>query len=163
MKVWYRQRNRWFRGAAMNALTTHRSMIFSRKHGDFGMIQMPTIILGGLLSVILITSTVYYSLKPYVIYLWNLQYVDFDFWTFVTMFKFNFNILDINFMSVVIMIFTLSLGIFVFIKSHSLARERIGKQGIMPLLIFFMFYYLLMGVAWLSVAFDMVRGKVYKW
>jgi cellulose synthase/poly-beta-1,6-N-acetylglucosamine synthase-like glycosyltransferase len=162
-KAWYRQRNRWFRGATMNAMKTHKDMIFSKKHGDFGMIQMPTILISGILGVILVLTTLYYFFKPYATYFWNMHYVNFDFLTFLKDITPDFHILDLNFMNVTIMIITICIATATIFIAHRASRESVRKQGFFALAFFFMFYYLLMGFAWLGVCFDMARGKKYRW
>ena len=56
LKAFYKQRRRWYKGTVLN-LVKHRSMMFNPKYGDFGMMQLPGVLLSGvmILSIILIT------------------------------------------------------------------------------------------------------------
>lgn len=162
-KVWFRQRKRWFRGATMNAVTTHRDMMFSPKSGDFGVMQMPVLVIGGLMSLIIFTTTLYYFFKPYVKYFWNLHFVDFDVMTFIRDFTPGFEPLSLNFVNVAIMLVTLFVATFILIRAHSASRESMKKYGWFSLAMFFLFYYLVMAFAWTGTLWDIIRQRKYRW
>ena len=99
-------------------------MMFNKKYGDFGLIQMPTIIISGIIAIVLFSSLVYYGLKPYVISFYNSIFIDFDFYTLIKTFKFDFNILDLNFMAISVAVTMLVISILILIKSHSETKEN---------------------------------------
>ncbi|MBI4451938.1 glycosyltransferase family 2 protein [Candidatus Woesearchaeota archaeon] len=161
-KELYKQRNRWFKGAVLNALK-YRHMMFNKKYGDFGIIQMPTIIISGMLAIILFTSAVYYGLKPYVKAFYNSIFIDFDFYTLIRTFKTDFNLLDLNYMALIIAIVTLVISIYILRKSHTATNERIRKHGMMSLLAYLFFYFLVLGFVWIGILFDLAFRKKQKW
>src|SRR3989338_8894971 len=73
----YKQRNRWFKGATLNAIN-YRKALFNKKYGDFGVMQMPKVLLSGALIIFIIASLFYYLIKSYVEYIANLINIHFD-------------------------------------------------------------------------------------
>src|SRR3989338_2603352 len=71
-KELYKQRNRWYKGSVLNAIT-YRKMMFNRNYGDFGIIQMPTIIISGMIAMVILISLAYYMLRPQIEYIHNLS------------------------------------------------------------------------------------------
>ncbi len=158
----YRQRNRWFKGSLLNVLK-YKSMIFNKKYGDFGLIQMPTVLLSGVLAVILITSFLYFGLKPYFKALYNFFFIDFDFYTLIKTFRYDFNFLDINYPTLMVAIVMLILSLLILKKSHLLVSEKIKKHGIAPVFFFLFFYYLILGLVWIGVLAEVIIDKKQKW
>ncbi|MBN2567222.1 glycosyltransferase [Candidatus Woesearchaeota archaeon] len=158
----YTQRNRWFKGALLNALA-YKRMLFNRAYGDFGMIQMPTIMVSGILALIIITSTVYYALKPYIKYLWNLSYVDYDIWTFIHDFTPNLHLLDLNFMTLAVAFIMIMITGLVIYKSHQSTNERVLQFGFTPIFLYLFFYYLVISAMWVGIAFDLATGRRQHW
>jgi cellulose synthase/poly-beta-1,6-N-acetylglucosamine synthase-like glycosyltransferase len=161
-KSFYAQRNRWFKGAVMNAYS-YRWMLFNRKFGDFAMIQLPTILISGVLSLILVSSFIYYSLKPYVKFGYNLFYVDYDIWTIIKALTWHPSFWDLDFMSVVLMFIMTAISLTMIYLAHRRANESMIAKGIGPFAVFLVVYYLMLGFAWVGVARDLVFKKVQKW
>lgn len=162
MKQLYRQRNRWFKGSFFNALA-YKDMMFNKNYGDFGIVQMPVLLVSGLMSMILILSAIYYFIKPKFDFIKNLSYVNFDFWTLMQNFEFHYYIIDKNFSLVLISIITFSLSLMVLYLAHKYTKEKIFKQGVVPLFAFLFLFYLYMGFVWCGIMVDLARGKVQKW
>jgi len=162
LKELYKQRNRWYKGSIINAIR-YKRMIFNKKFGDFGLIQMPTIIASGVIALILITSLVYYSTKPYVIYLYNLSFVDFDFITFLSDLIPKIHILDLNFMTVLMALFMMTISLTIIRKSHICTREKVSRFGFIPFIVYLFMYFIILGVFWIGISFDLVTRKKQKW
>lgn len=161
-KELYKQRNRWYKGSVINAFK-YRHMMFNRKYGDFGMIQMPTIIVSGLIAVILVSSAIYYGLKPYFKALYNSFFIDFDFYTLMKTFKFDFSLLDLNYMAILVALIMLSITIFVIRKSHAETNENPNRHGLLSLISYILFYFLVIGFIWIGIILDLAFGKKQKW
>lgn len=161
-KELYKQRNRWYKGSIINALK-YKYMMFNRKYGDFGMIQMPTIIVSGAIAIVLISSLLYYGLKPYVKAIYNSIFIDFDFYTLLKTFKFDFNLLDLNYMAILVAIVMLIISILILAKSHTETKERMDKYGLFSLVSYLFFYFLVIGFIWIGILFDFAFGKKQKW
>ncbi len=161
-KELYRQRNRWFKGAVINALR-YKYMMFNRKYGDFGIIQMPTIIISGIIAIILFTSFVYYGLKPYVKTLYHSFFIDFDIYTLIRTFQTDFNLLDLNYTAISVAMSMLGISILILHKSHSETGENIKKHGIFSLASYLFFYFLFIGLVWVGILFDLAFRKKQKW
>lgn len=162
LKALYAQRNRWYKGSIINALR-YKRMIFNRKYGDFGLIQMPTIIISGIIALTLILSTIYYSIKPYFVWYQNFKLVNFDFMTFITNFKWDFNFLDLNFSVFLVAIFMIIITIYVIKRSHISVNEKVIKFGIFSFAVYLFLYFFVLATMWIGIAFDLMIGKRQKW
>jgi len=161
-KTLYKQRNRWFKGALLTTIK-YRDMMFNKKYGDFGMFQLPTVIISGILAIILLFSSFYYGLKPHIDFLLNSRLIGFDLWTLIKNFTINFNLLDINYTLFFSMIVMFLLSVIVLRYSHKYCREKVLKPSIFSFLFFFVYYYLILGIAWFGVLFELLIGRNRAW
>jgi cellulose synthase/poly-beta-1,6-N-acetylglucosamine synthase-like glycosyltransferase len=162
-KELWRQRNRWYKGSTLNALH-YRRMIFNKKYGDFGMIQMPTVLLSGAIAIMLMWSILYYALKPIVNYIYHLSFVNFDIITIIKNFAVNFHYLDMNFMTLLLILIMLGITLFIVKKSHKQTHEKnIMKYGVFSFLSYLFLYFFVLGTIWIGVVFDLLRGKRQRW
>ncbi|HSU72768.1 MAG TPA: glycosyltransferase family 2 protein [Candidatus Binatia bacterium] len=161
-KEFYAQRNRWFKGSLLNAME-YRGMTFNRAFGDFGMIQMPTLLISGALALILIVTGVYYGVKPIITLGYHLAYVNFDILTLLRNLHWNLTIFDLDFMSIALTVSMLTMSLFVFFLAHRITREPVLKHGWFTASVFLLLYYLALGVVWAGVAVDLLRGKRQRW
>ncbi len=162
IKDLYKQRNRWFKGATLNAIA-YRKMLFNRKYGDFGVIQVPTVILSGVIAVIMISSILYYTLKPQVVYVYNLAFVNFDIWTLLKAITFDFKWVDLDFITLFVALVMITISIYIMKKSEVSSNERLMKYGTFSVLSYLLFYFLLLGFFWIGVLFDIATGRKQKW
>lgn len=158
----YKQRNRWYKGSVINAFK-YRRMMFNRQYGDFGIIQMPTIIISGIIAMVLLSSAAYYGIKPYFKAIYNSFLIDFDFYTLIKSFKFDFSILDFNYMTILVASVMLVITLFVLKKSHTETKEDPNKHGIFSLISYLLFYFLVIGFIWIGITVDFLFRKKQKW
>jgi len=161
-REFYAQRNRWFKGAVQNTWS-YRKLLFDKAYGDFGMIQLPTVLLAGVLSLILFSQLVYYSAKPVLEVGYRLWFVDFDIWTLLRNFSLDLHALDIDYMAVLLSVAMLGMSAVILWRSHRMMSARVSEQGWISLVGFLFAYYLVLGVAWVGVFVDLVRGRRQKW
>ncbi len=157
-----KQRNRWFKGSTLNVID-YRKMLFNREYGNFGMLQMPSILLSGVIVVVLLFLMVNRIIPPLITNFSNFASVDFDFMTLLYSFSLNFNMLDLDYMALITIIIMIFMSLIFFVNSVRHANERMFRKGVFSLFTYFLFYYLLMGVVWLGVFFDLVFKRVQKW
>jgi len=162
VKQLYKQRNRWYKGAILNAWN-YKSMFFNKKYGDFSFIQMPTVILSGIIALVMIFSIIYFAFKPYIIFFHNMYFVDFDFITVIKNLTFNIHILDYNFAVLAIGVAMFVVSLFIIKKSHVYTREKVFRHGFWSIFVYMNFYFLLLGTMWIGIAVDLVRRKKQKW
>jgi len=162
IKQLYKQRNRWYKGSIYNALR-YRKMMLNKNYGDFGLIQMPLIIISGLLAVIIISALFYYNIWSPMKSINNLRYIGFDLLTLIKNFKIDFHILDLNFASIISAIIMLIVSVYIFIKSHASTREKVSKYGILSIMIYLLAYFVLLGVMWVGILAEMLVGKKQRW
>ncbi|MBI2653332.1 glycosyltransferase family 2 protein [Candidatus Woesearchaeota archaeon] len=160
-KELYKQRNRWYKGSIINALR-YKYMMFNRKYGDFGFIQMPTIIVSGLIAIVLVSSSLYYGLKPYFKAVYNSVFIDFDLYTLIRTFKLDFNLLDFNYTTMFVAIVMLIISILVLRKSHTETNEKL-KYKTFSLVSYLFLYFFAIGFIWIGIMLDFVLDKKQKW
>jgi cellulose synthase/poly-beta-1,6-N-acetylglucosamine synthase-like glycosyltransferase len=162
MKELYTQRNRWFKGATLNVLK-YRKMLFNKQYGDFGFMQMPTVLLSGVIAIILFCTALYYGLKPYVENVYYLTFVQFDFMPFLTHFQFNFTLMDLNYITIFVAATMLIISVYIMRKSEVRTNERLLKYGFLTITIYMLFYFLFLGAVWVGVFYDIIRQKKQQW
>ena len=163
LKALYKQRNRWYKGAVNNAIN-YRKLLFNKKYGDFGLIQMPTILVAGIIAITMMLSIAYYTISPYIRNINKLRIIDFDFMTLIRNFTFNFHFLELNYMLIMVAGMMLFVSILILKKSHVSTKERVFKYGAYPLLLYLFFYFFVLGPMWVGIALDMIlRKKKQKW
>ena len=162
IKTLYAQRNRWFKGATLNAIK-YRGMIGNKKYGDFGLIQMPTIILSGVISLILLGSIIYYTLKPALLYLYHISLIDFDIWTLINALAFDVSIWDLNYITIFVGLTMLSITVLVMNKSQVMVEEKLMKYGSLPIIAYLFLYFFFLAGVWVGVLFDLMRGRTQQW
>ncbi len=155
----YKQRYRWNKGSFLNVLS-YRKMLFNKEYGDFGLIQLPSVLLTGFLSVSLLLLVLYYSIiKPLYKVIKKLFLTHFDIKTWLESLRFEFNLLDINIYKVIIAITVFLISLTMLYLAHKYTKERITKQGILALMTYFLFYYLILGFIWLFIIKDLIVGR----
>ena len=137
--------------------------MFNKNYGDFGIIQMPTIIISGLVAMILVLSGMYYGLKPYIKALYNSIFIDFDFYTLIKTLKFDFSLLDLNYMAILVALIMLAITILILKKSNTETNENPNKYGLFSLISYIFFYFLVIGFIWVGITLDFMFGKKQKW
>lgn len=162
LKELYKQRNRWFKGATLNFLR-YKKMLFNKQYGDFGFIQMPTVLCSGIIAIILFSTALYYGIKPYVQNVYYLTFVHFDFLPFLTHFQFNFTLMDLNYVTLFVATTMLLITLYIMRKSEVRTNERLLRFGILTITIYMLFYFLFLGAVWVGVFYDIIRRKKQQW
>jgi len=166
IKSLYRQRNRWYKGAVVNAIK-HKTMMFNPKYGDFGMMQMPIIILSGVVSIVMVGALLFDIIKGTIKYIIDFSRVNFDFLTFLKHISFNFSIWDLSYIKVLMMIIMIAISIMMLVISHKLAKEKVLKRSlskeIIPLTAFMFVHYIFLGILWFGIVIDFAIGKYQRW
>lgn len=162
LKELYLQRNRWFKGATLNAIK-YRKMLFNKNYGDFGFMQMPTILLSGLIAVILLATFLYSTIKPYIQTAWYLELIRFDILPFLTHLQWDFSLMDLNYITVFVAITMICISLYIMKKAETGAKENILKYGFFSILVYLFFYFLFLGAVWVGVFFDILRRRKQQW
>jgi len=162
-KAFCKQRNRWYKGTLLN-LFDYRSMIFNKKYGDFGVMQLPRVMFSGFLAVSFISLTLYrYAFKPIYKHLSNWASINFDFLVFLKNLKFPFTWFDFNYTNLFFAIVSLTLSLLVINYAYKFTREKVFKHGFISVPLYIVAYGLLAAFVWLTVFVDLARGKKQKW
>lgn len=165
IKPFYKQRRRWYLGS-VSCLNKYRGMIANKKYGDFGIMQMVKNVIGYVLALAGIGIFVYLMLVPVFEKIRDWYLIRFDFWPYLSNLKIDFTVLDflqLDFRLGVIMVLLSLIGALLFIYAHRNAQEKINRFGWLPLLPYFLFYYLLKGTILILSMLEFARGKKTKW
>ena len=161
----YKQRRRWYLGS-LSCVHKYREMVANRKYGDFGMMQMVKNVFGYVLAITGITIAIYLIFLPFLEKIKNLLLIKFNIAPFILGWTPNFSLLNIlssDFRRFFIIIFLFAFGLFFFYQAHKNTNEKIVKFGWIPIIPYFLFYYLLKGSILLLSLFEFTRGKRIKW
>jgi len=153
------QRTRWNRGSILNAWD-YKKMLFNIEYGDFGMFQLPIVLFYGFIAISIVALSSYLMIfKPLFKTIFNMSFVNFDFFTFIRTYKTNINLLDLSYYNITILFIVLIISSMVIILSHRYLRERITKYNPISLLAFVFIYYIFLGLVWMNIIKDLVFVK----
>lgn len=165
IKTFYNQRRRWYLGS-ISCLHKYKEMVANKKYGDFGIMQIVKNITGYVLAITGIIAAIYILLIPLLNKLKNLAVIKFNILPFLLNMKFNFSFLNFiltDFKKSFLIVFIFLVGFFLFYQAHKNANEKVISAGLLSLIPYFAFYYLLKGTILLLSLFEFARGKKVKW
>ena len=165
IKPFYRQRRRWYLGS-IRCVNQYRNLIANKKYGDFGMMQMIKNVVGYILAITGITVAIYLFIIPLLQKAKNFYIIKFNILPYLLNFKLKFDTMSfllMDFKKSFLIISILLIGTFLFYQAHKNANEKISSFGWLPLIPYFMFYYLLKGVILLLSLFEFAKGKKIRW
>ncbi|MBR9683470.1 glycosyltransferase family 2 protein [Candidatus Woesearchaeota archaeon] len=161
-----KQRNRWYKGSILNTIK-YKDMIFKRKFGDFGVMQMPLTLISGVMTILICFSFLYFSLKPLINKLTQLNLINFDLYPLLISAKnwiLNFHLLDLDFILISLAIVMAVTSIYVLKRSHINTKEKVFKYGAIPLFCYMFLYFFILGVVWINISFDLLfRKQQQRW
>ncbi|TKJ17363.1 hypothetical protein CEE44_02405 [Candidatus Woesearchaeota archaeon B3_Woes] len=158
----YKQRNRWYKGSLIN-IFKYRRLIFNRSYGDFGVLQMPMVFISAFISVTLFLIVVFWKLlKPLIDKIYDLSHINFDFIPLFTKGVKDYTILNLNFTPMFYGLVILFLGLIFLVLAHHKAGERV-RHNKKPIFFYIILYPFMIGVIWIGVIFDLIRGKIQRW
>ena len=164
-KPFYHQRRRWYLGSLI-CLHKYKKMIANRKYGDFGIYQLIKNVLGLFLAITGITLAFYFIFIPLLEWMRQMAVVHFNIWPYLSNFTLKIGMIDVllaDFKKGLIITFLFMFSLLFFYLAHRNARERIHKFGWIPLLPYFLYYYLLKGVILLFSLCQFSRRRKIKW
>ncbi len=160
----YYQRNRWYKGALLNTYN-YRSLMFKKDYGDFGFVRLPTVILAGVLSIVVLVTLSYDASEYFFHKLITLSAINFDILTLLQNWSFNFHLLDLRYLELSIAFSVLTLGIFFMVISFRACKEKISRYGrtFISLISYMLIYSFIVSFVWLMIGIEIFRGKIQKW
>ncbi|MFT4250487.1 MAG: glycosyltransferase [Candidatus Woesearchaeota archaeon] len=162
MKRYLAQRNRWFKGGVLTAIQ-YRHMLFNKKWGDFGMMQLPILILSGVISLLLVGTLLYELLKPILKNALQLGLVRFDILTYLQTITIDIAFVDLSAASIVLLAVMFTLSITILRLATYYAKERTLTYNPLIVSTYLIFYFFLLAATWAVVTKDLLLGKVQKW
>ena len=162
IKELYTQRHRWNFGTFKN-LIKYRSMMLNKKYGDFGLFQLPIILISGILGITILGLILYTSWKTAKPTFKMLQLYNYNIIEYLNHSTFNMILLDIDLKSIVTFIGFFAISILVIWLSLRLYKEKYTWKRSISFALFLFFYYLFLAVVWLGVFKDVMMRKEAKW
>ncbi|MFH0798228.1 MAG: glycosyltransferase [Candidatus Woesearchaeota archaeon] len=162
-KQFYNQRNRWYKGTLLNAYS-YRRMTFNKEYGDFAFIQMPRLLVEGVLVVTALGFVLYTTLfRPLYHKLYNWSLIDFDIKPFMFESLKNMRLLDLDFISYFYTAVVMALACFLLYFAHKYNNERFTKRSLVSIPAYMFLYSFLASFVLVGMFIDLIRGKVQKW
>jgi len=160
----YNQRCRWFKGSAMT-IYQYRDMLFNKKYGDFGMFQLPTLVMGLILPFVTVTLFFKYFIFPVITKISNLFLLNFKIYLpRYSIVELKSILLTYDYMKVFIVLLVFAIGLYWMLKGHKNASERISISQIIPLLLYFVAYYIILSFIWVGSMFELlILKRVKRW
>lgn len=166
LKAFVSQRTRWYQGTLLN-VKDYKHFLFNRKYGDFGVFHMPLVSIMGILALLGVATAFYLFLKSlyHMVKQWALT--NFDFWTYISNYRWNTTLLDLSwqtiFMTTMLLIITFTMVYLSFITT----RERLSIFSWFKHFTMFGYYFfiynLMMGYIWGKVIYKIALRKSNKW
>ncbi|HZX12723.1 MAG TPA: glycosyltransferase [Candidatus Nanoarchaeia archaeon] len=158
-----KQRNRWYKGTLLN-LFDYKNMIFNKKYGDFGMLQLPRVLLSGFLAVSFISLTGWrFVVKPLLKRIDNWSSINFDLLVFLQRLHFDLSWIDLSYTNLFFGIISLTLALIIINYAYHYTREKVFRYGFISVPIYILAYGLLASTVWITVFIDLLRGKRQRW
>jgi len=159
----YKQRRRWYLGSITCAYQ-YKHLIGNKKYGDFGIMQMIKNVLGYLIAIAGMGFAGYYIIYPALKWLGNGFVIAFDLIPYLMNLDFYFSPLLLDVPKIFVFSALIITSLFFFHQAHKNAREKINAFGLLPIVPFIAFYYLLKGGILLLSMYEFSRkGKKIKW
>ena len=159
----YRQRNRWYKGSLIN-IVKYRKLMWNRRYGDFGIMQMSINLLVFLLCSTALFFLAYFLVWPFFKNIYNLYLIGFDIIPYLRdIMDFDLSILSMNIPIIMIISFLFIISIMIFYLAHRNANERIRKYGILYLIPYYLVYYLILSFMAVVIIVQVAIGKKQKW
>ncbi|MFA5887170.1 MAG: glycosyltransferase family 2 protein [Candidatus Nanoarchaeia archaeon] len=168
LKGIYKQRNRWYKGTMIN-LFNYKSLVFNRKYGDFGMVQLPHVFVSGILAATMIILVGYTMIiKPFARWLYDMSYINFDLififkrWFYFTIS--NFSMLNFNITNVFFAVTAMACSLTFLYFAYKFTKEKILKNGLLAVPAYLLLYSFIASSVWVWVFFQMLtKRRVQKW
>ncbi len=162
LKALYKQRHRWNLGTFKNLLD-YRKMMFNKKYGDFGLFQLPVILISGILSVTVIVLVLNELRKSLIQFYSMLKLFNFNIIKYISTIRFDVVLYDLDLRTITAFaIFLLLSGIVIWL-SLRLYDERYNIKRTASFGLYFFLYYLFLGIVWIGVFKDIVLGRGSDW
>lgn len=163
VKELYYQRCRWFKGSAMT-LYKYRRMIFNKDYGDFGTFQLPTLVVGLLMPFVTIAIFLRYITVPIIEYINKVYLVGFSIDLSWWLSDMHLKLLFYDYSKLFVVAVALSVGLFWMVKSHKNANEKLSAINVLPLLLYFLAYYIILSFICVCSMFELlVLRKKGRW
>lgn len=155
LKGLYRQRKRWYKGSIVTSMK-HKNMFFNQDYGDFGLIQMPTIVISGLVAIVSFVIMAFYTMKGNFEFMYNLSLINFDLMTLIKTFEFAFEPLAMDYMILVLGLIMLGISLAIFKLAHSTTSEKLFAYAGFPLAGYLFGYFFILCIVWVGVLYDVI-------
>lgn len=167
LKGFYKQRNRWYKGTMVN-LIDYKRLIFNRKYGDFGMLQLPRVFISGFLAVTMLFIVVYkWMLKPLFKWVNDMLFVKFDVIYFLNSWVSNFfknvQVVDFNISNIFLAAVSIAISLVFLRLAFVYTREKYTKYGIIVIPAYFALYGIMASLVWMGVFIEMLFKKNQRW
>jgi len=162
LRAFSRQRRRWYKGS-ISCLHKYRGLILNKRYGDFGIIQLLKNLLGFFIALSGISFAVYLIFLPSLEKIHNLYLISFDVFPYIENASLDFPLIGLNIQRTFIMLVLFAITILFFTFAHRYTKEKVNKFGLIPLVPYFLFYYLVKGSILIFSLVEYAVGRKQRW
>jgi cellulose synthase/poly-beta-1,6-N-acetylglucosamine synthase-like glycosyltransferase len=158
----YRQRHRWNYGTLKN-LIDYRKMIFNKEYGDFGVFQLPIILMSGILAIAALGLIFNELYRQAAVLFRTLSLYDFNILDYLMNLRWDIIWLDLDVRSIVTAMVFLFISIGVIGLSLRLYKEKFQLSRSLYFVIYIFIYYLFIAMVWIGVFFNFIANRGTEW
>lgn len=166
LKSFVNQRTRWYHGTFLN-IKDYKHFLFNKRYEEFGIFHIPMVALTGILSILGILTISYLFLKEMYFNIKRMYITNFDFWTYITTYNFNYSLLDLDwqvtFTSSVLLLLVFLIIYLSFIGTKERTNIFKSIKYFFMFLYYFIIYRFIMGYIWITVGLKLLKRKENKW
>ena len=157
----YKQRNRWYKGTLLN-LYRYKWLIGNRNYGDFGVFQMPTVLISGFLTVVAFSFVFYnFIISPLLRKIYDLYSVDFNLIVdFSNVNKLTF--LGLNYTNMFFALVSFILVVLILFLAYKYTKEKIFSRHFLAIPLYVILYSGIIAIMWIGVYFDLIFRRMQK-
>ena len=166
LKGFIAQRTRWYHGTFLN-IKDYKHFLFNKRYEEFGIFHIPMVALTGILSIIGILTLSYLFIKEMYFDIKRMHMTHFDFATYIANYKFEFDLLSFDWMTLftssvlMLLIFIIIYLSFVGTKERTNIFKNI--KYFFMFLYYFVVYRFLMGYIWIKVGWRLLTKHGGSW
>ncbi len=166
-REFFKQRKRWDRGG-IQTWWKYRELMFNPKYGNFGVMQMPLIIIRYLMGILALVSSYFFYIRPLIKLIHNLNLVGWDlraYWrdAFRHGLFHNFSWLNLNFVNLFFIITSLTGTLILVFYAFKYTKEGWKLGRLLVLIPYIALYYLLQSIIVVVAFTETILNRRKEW
>jgi cellulose synthase/poly-beta-1,6-N-acetylglucosamine synthase-like glycosyltransferase len=161
-RQFFRQRNRWYKGSLIN-IFKYKTLLFNPQYGHFGVFQVPFNLSGFIIAILAVFLFNYFFIWPLIKHIYNLSLVGFDIATYIQKISLSIDLLGVDITRTFLLAALFMLILIIFTVAFRNVDEKMRRQGVVNLVPYFLFYYLILSFVCVISILDLLVRRKQKW